>query len=63
MSALQIQRRKNGTLGYCANKCQGGSGVKAASDLISILGYPLGKFCPTCTNELRQAWDSALEDA
>jgi hypothetical protein len=60
MSALEITRRKNGTLGYCANRCKGASGVKAASDLVSILGHPVGKFCPNCVKEMRQAWDGAL---
>lgn len=62
MSALEITRRKNGTLGYCANRCKGSNGIKAASDIVSILGHPAGKFCPACAKEMRQAWDDALTD-
>jgi hypothetical protein len=60
MSALEITRRKNGTIGYCANRCKGANGIKAASDLICILGHPVGKFCPKCVKEMRETWDSAL---
>lgn len=60
MSALEITRRKNGTLGYCANRCKSANGIKAASDLVCILGHPVGKFCPGCVKEMRQAWDGAL---
>lgn len=63
MSALQVTPRRNGTLGYCTNGCKGANGVKAASDLVSILGHPVGKFCPGCIKQMREAWDSALEGA
>jgi hypothetical protein len=63
MSALQITRRKNGTIGYCANRCKGANGLRSATTVVTILGYPQGKFCPTCTDELQTVWDSALEGA
>ena len=44
---------------FCTNGCKNKNGPAAASDRITLAGYPLGWFCPSCTRDMRQAWQDA----
>jgi hypothetical protein len=58
MSAFQVQRKRcDGH--FCTNGCKNKNGPAAANDRITLLGYPLGWFCPSCVRDLKRAWAAA----
>jgi hypothetical protein len=56
--ALTIRRAKETHV--CSNHCNTHDrGASMGRDHLSIAGWPMGWFCPTCVKTMTQTWQSA----